>query len=275
MPSREAVLQKQQPIRSARAGHDFRSVTEQAGEHVSAAQISRLAQRYYWAGQFCHDKDVAEVACGAGQGLGYLASVARSVRAGDITPALVQHAKAQYGARIEITELDAQELPYEANSLDVVILFEAIYYLPSAESFIRECRRVLRPEGALLLATANCDLFDFNPSPFSVRYYGVPELTALLGRHGFEVECFGGSPLVAATPGRRVLRLVKRVAVMLHLIPGSMRGKRWLKRLVFGKLVVMPNELRPGEHSFEAPTPIDASCRDRIHQVLYCAAKVR
>jgi SAM-dependent methyltransferase len=250
---------------------DFTTVTEITGEEVSTAQVERLAQRYYWAGDYCRDKDVLEVACGAGQGLGYLASVAHSVRGGDITPALVERAVTYYGERVPVTLMDAENLRLEAASVDVVILFEAIYYLQSAERFVDEVLRVLRPGGVLLVATANRDLFDFNPSPFSVRYYGVPELGELLRRRGFHTVLFGGSPASSGGLVKPVLRLAKMIAVKFHLIPGSMRGKQMLKRLVFGTLVPMPDEVTAGLR-YEAPVPIEDSRPDTVHQVIFCAA---
>jgi len=39
----------------------------------------------------------------------------------------------------------------------VIILFEAIYYIPDAEKFVEECARVLRLGGKVLIATANKD----------------------------------------------------------------------------------------------------------------------
>jgi SAM-dependent methyltransferase len=252
--------------------HDFSTVTELSGELVTRAQIDRLIQRYYWAGEYARNKDVLEVASGAGQGLGYLSSVAASCRAGDITPALVARATAHYGTRLPITVMDALSLPFDASTLDVVILFEAIYYLPSAEQFFRECKRVLRPGGVLLLATANRDLFDFNPSPFAVRYYGVAELSRLLEREGFTADFFGGSPLHSRSLLHQALRIVKKTAVSLRMIPGSMKGKRLLKRLVFGRLVTMPKELSPGL-PYLAPTPIESDHPDMVHQVIYCVAR--
>src|SRR3990167_7027566 len=119
---------------------NFTTVTELSGDSVSAEQVDRMAHRYYWAAEYCRNKDVLEVACGTGQGLGYLASVARSVRAGDITASLVSQAQKYYGDRVCITEMDAHQLPFESNSFDVIILFEAIYYLASAEQFVDECQ---------------------------------------------------------------------------------------------------------------------------------------
>jgi len=72
---------------------DFSSVTEIGGEKVTTAQIERVVQRYFWAGMFCQNKNVLEVACGVGQGLGYLDTVAQTIQAGDVTPALVNLAK--------------------------------------------------------------------------------------------------------------------------------------------------------------------------------------
>lgn len=254
---------------------NFLAITEVGGELVSQAQIVRFQQRYIWAGLFCKGKDVLEAACGTGPGLGYLASVSKSLTAGDYSPEVLAVTRAHYGDRIALHEFNAQATPFADTSFDVVILFEAIYYLPDAESFITECRRLLRPGGVLLLATANRDLFDFNPSPFSVRYYNPPELSALLRKHGFDVDFFGGSPINPSGLKNRILRLAKKMAVSFNLIPGSMRSKRFLKRLVFGRLVPLPRELRIGDARYEAPVSIDGAAADTVHQVLYCVAKLR
>ena len=97
----------------------------------------------------------------------------------------------------------------------------------------------------------------------------------MLSSHGFDTQFFGGSPVVPPSLKGRVLRLAKKVAVTSNLIPGSMRGKRWLKRLVFGKLVTMPSELLAGDVKYVPPVPLDGRRPDAIHQVLYCVAKVR
>src|SRR2546425_9254983 len=59
---------------------DFTVVTELAGDPGSREQIQRAYRRYYWDGQYVKGADVVEVACGVGQGLGYLATLAKSVR---------------------------------------------------------------------------------------------------------------------------------------------------------------------------------------------------
>lgn len=253
---------------------DFSIVTERGGEPVSRAQLERFHQRYLWAATFCEGRDVLELACGTGPGLGYLRSRSRTLVAGDLSPSVLAVARAHYGDRVRLVELDACATPFDSGSFDVIILFEAIYYLPDVTTFAREVHRLLRPGGVLLLASANKDLPDFNPSPFSTAYLNPPELADLFGRAGFSIRFLGGSP-IESSGGLRfaVLRMVKRVAVALHLIPRSMRGKRLLKRIVFGRLVQMPVEFVDDGVEYCPPRPIDAGSPDRRHQVLYCVAE--
>jgi SAM-dependent methyltransferase len=251
---------------------DFLSVTELSGDMVSQEQVDRMIRRYYWAGSYCNGKDVLEVACGTGQGIGYLASLARSFRAGDYSQAILAIARKHYGDRFSIQQFDAQDLPFEAASLDTVIIFEALYYIPVAERFFAECKRVLRPGGVLLISNANRDLFDFNPSPHSFTYHGVRELTGRLQHHGFSVECFGDTPIGEVSLAQRVLRPVKALAARAGLIPKSMAAKKLLKRLVFGKLVPLPAEIPAGLSVVCKPDPLALDEPARGHKVILCAA---
>lgn len=251
----------------------FEIVTETAGEAVTRPQLERFVQRYLWAAEHCRGGATLEVACGTGPGLGHLARVSRMLVAGDYNATVLGVAFAQYGDRIPLLQFDAQALPFESSSLDTIILFEALYYLPNAAVFVEECHRVLRPSGKLLIATANPDLPDFNPSPFSTCYLNLPELTRLLGERGFHASCFGGSPVPQAGLATAFVRKLKTWAVRLGLIPRSMRGKRFLKRLVFGKLVRLPLEFRAEGASYDPPVPVDADSPNLNYQVLYCLAQ--
>jgi SAM-dependent methyltransferase len=253
---------------------DFSEVTELAGEEVSSEQVMRVCTRYAWAVKYCDGKDVLEIACGSGPGLGVLAKRARSLVAGDISESILGRARRHYGSRIDLRVMDAQSLPFPDSSLDVVIIFEALYYVPDAECFMKECRRVLRRGGMVLVSNANKDLSDFNPSPHSHVYHGVAELTGLARRHGMEPEFFGDIPIAEVSWRQKVLRPVKKCAVALGLVPRSMAGKRLLKRLVFGSPATFPPEvldsMLPGDlHLASLP----AGVADRKHKVVLCAAR--
>lgn len=253
----------------------FADVTELAGTEISAEQLQRMSHRYHWAAQFCEGKDVVEVACGSGQGLGILAATSKSVEAGDISPKILSIPRGHYAGRLRLSEFDAQSLPFADSSKDVVVLFEAIYYVPDAERFVSECRRVLRPDGKVLIATANRDLADFNPSPSSHKYYGVRELAEVFARHGFTVEVFGYMPVESLSWRQKLLRPVKRLVVSAGLMPKTMAGKKLLKRLVFGRLIPMPAELPREAGPVAQPAPLPANVPDVLHKVLYACATVR
>ena len=247
---------------------NYVDVTELSGDEVSREQVERMCHRYYWAGEFCRGKDVLEAGCGAGQGLGYIAGLARSLIAGDFSQEIVEMARRHYGERVEIQRFDAQDMPFDDDSFDVVILFEAIYYLPSAKRFVEQCKRVLRPGGKVLITSANKDLYDYNPSPHAHGNYGTKELFELFNANGFAVECFGSTRVDRVSVRQRLLRPVKKLAVALDLIPKTMNAKKILKRIVFGKLVPMPHEVTKGTARLVDPEHVEVSLLRRRRRLL-------
>jgi SAM-dependent methyltransferase len=252
----------------------FADVTELAGQKISAEQLERTCNRYYWAKTFVENRDILEAGCGAGQGLGYLSRYARSVVAGDVSAEVMNRAQETYGDTIELKVFDATSIPWADQSFDSLLLFEAIYYLPDVDAFFQEARRVLRPGGHLLIATANKDLYDFNPSPFSVCYYGVKELGDLCDRHGFESKFWGFIDLSNVSLRQRILRPVKSIASRLGLIPKTMSGKELLKKIFFGTMVDMPASILDTPVDFVEPTTIPGKLPDNRHKVIYCAARL-
>jgi SAM-dependent methyltransferase len=260
---------------SGDANAHFAEVTEIGGQKISAEQLERNCNRYYWARQFVEGGDVIEAACGAGQGLGYLAQHAKSVVGGDISAEVMGRARATYGDAIDLRVFDAAAMPWPDNSFDTVLLFEAIYYLPDVDNFFKEARRVLKPGGHLLIATANKDLYDFNPSPFSIRYFGITDLAELCERHGFESSFWGFVDTSKVSLRQRILRPVKSMAARLGLIPKTMGGKELLKKLFFGTMVEMPASILDTPVPYVEPTLLSAERPDIRHKVIYCAARMR
>ena len=71
---------------------------------------------------------------------------------------------------------------------------------------------------------------------------------------------------------QRALRPVKRLAVMLGVMPKTTAGKKWLKRIVFGGLVAMPAEITAETSQYVEPARISSSRPDTEHKVIYCVA---
>ena len=255
---------------------DYTTVTEQPGLPVTSEQMTMLYTRYHTASRFCQGKDLLEVGCGPGVGLGYLAQKARTVVAGDIDESLLSEAQERYKGRenIELRFFDAHQLPFDDNAFDVVLLFETIYYLAQPEKFLEECSRVLRSNGVLLICTANKDCAEFVESPFSLRYYSAPELADLLRKAGFDVELFGAFTLDAVSLKQRLVSITRRAAAALHLMPGSLTARALLKRVFYGHLLTLPEELEEGMAQFYPLEPIPSDSPDSRHKVLYAIAQI-
>jgi hypothetical protein len=138
---------------------------------------------------------------------------------------------------------------------------------------VHECKRVLRENGIVLIATANKDLYDFNPSPNSYEYYGVTELNKVFGDFGFTTEFYGYMDTSSLSLRQKILRPVKKIVVSSGLMPKTMAGKKLLKRFVFGKLETMPADISNVKINFKTPRKINAKISDINHKVIYCVAK--
>ena len=248
---------------------DYETVTEVPGVGANAEQLAMMYTRYGWAGRIAEGKDVLEVACGSGIGLGHLAHRANKVVGVDYDPKLAELARRQYAGRIEVREGNAESLPFDDASFDVVLLLEALYYLPNPEAFIRGARRLLRPGGKLLINSANCERRDFNPSPFSTRYFSASEIKEVLERNGFHTEVFAAFPLESHGAGDVVRQMCRNVAVKLRLIPKNMKWKAVVKRLFFGKLKPLPNALGAELPTGESLVPIHGGQPVTNYKVLY------
>lgn len=256
---------------------DYSIVTELPGSKVTKLQLQREYNRYKFGSVLCEGKDVLEVACGGGQGLGLLARKARKVVGGDCDKTNLSYAVSTYKGRdnIEVVEIDAHNLQFNEGAFDVILLYEAIYYLKSPEKFLKECKRVLRKDGIVIICTANKDWPDFNPSPYSYRYFSVPELKQLFEGEGFGVEFFGAFPDYRATLSSKIKSLIKRTAVKFNLMPKTMKCKFLLKKMFYGEMVELPRELADGMLDYEPPRPISNDKVDILHTAVYAVVKLK
>lgn len=253
---------------------NFSSITELPESKVLPIQVERSYSRYKFGSLYCESKDVLEIACGGGQGLGLIAKTAKSVVGSDYEISNIETAKKTFSGlpNIQLNQFDAHNIPYPENSFDVILIYEAIYYLKDVTKFLQECYRVLRSNGKLIICTANKDWPDFNPSPFSYTYFSIPELNKILSENGFSSNFFGAFPDIQHGIRDKVISFIKRIAVKLHLMPKTMKGKVLLKKLFFGGLCHMPAEFKEGCAPYTPPISIPSDKQDKIHTALYAVA---
>ena len=190
----------------------------------------------------------------------------------DIDNGLVDIARRTYGNRpnVEVLFGDAEHLPFPDSIFDVLLLYEAIYYLPSPDKFLRKALRVLKNGGTLIICSANKSLKDFNPSPFSYSYFSADELSGLLENNGYSnVQIYGQTPVDRESSLSAFLSCLKRLAVKMNLMPRTMAGKEILKRLFYGKLHELPPEITDAMGAYSRPQLITANRSNADYKVLF------
>ncbi len=255
---------------------DFTAITEMPGSALNQEQLARITQRYQLGAALAQDKDVLEVACGAGIGLGALQQCARSLVGFDYTFSVLAMAHSHYAQRVPLVCADAQQLPFADGKFDLVLAFEAIYYLPRLDWFLAECRRVLGAGGTLLICTSNPDWPHFAAGQLSVGYPNLPTLAAALHKAEFPAAHFYGAlPVEAASYAKRVRAALRQQLLHYKLFTLDSAFTRRLKALAYGQLVPLPLELllpTPPTDPYSGLTPLAANTPDRVHRVLFSLA---
>ena len=126
----------------------------------------------------------------------------------------------------------------------------------------------------MLIETVDKDWSEFNPSPLSTCYFSVPELGKPLQGNGFKVEFYGAFSSIPKTVKEKIISIIRRLAVSLHLIPRTMKGKELLKKIFYGKLIPLKEEMEDGICEYDPPEPISSDTASFEYKVIYSLGRI-
>ena len=221
---------------------------------LSALEIDYIQRLFPW-----KDRLVGDIGAGAGRMPVILASAGAKVVALDLSAnlmrALRRRADGANQAIYEVSVGDAENLPLAMASLDVVACLMTLELLPNPQRAVSEMRRVLKPNGVLILGANNrLSIGHLASVPSAIyrwavgrrpiyRAYTARELRRWLSEAGFvirQVRGFGLLPPGVSIPLSRdralplYPRVVGRWALTLevkHGLGGGILG-RFAKELI-------------------------------------------
>ncbi|MFZ1523007.1 MAG: methyltransferase domain-containing protein [Candidatus Saccharimonadales bacterium] len=140
-------------------------------------------QRYNQTRDIVKGKVVLDIASGSGYGTKIISKYAKKVYGVDINYGAVNYARENYSAKnIEYMTGSGTNIPIGNKSVDVVTTFETIEHIDDYESFIKEIKRVLKPDGLAIISTPN-DLEYGEGNHFHIHEFEHKELLTLIEKY--------------------------------------------------------------------------------------------
>ena len=151
--------------------------------------------RYAMACQFSKEKNVLDIASGEGYGSKMLAEIANSVIGIDISKDAVFYSKNKYRfVNLNFCVGSCNSIPLIDSSIDCIACFETIEHHNHHEKMLSEFKRVLKPNGVLIISTPDkheySDITGYD-NPFHEKELYRNEFETLLLRFFDNIQVYG------------------------------------------------------------------------------------
>ena len=163
-----------------------------------AAELTVHLARYSLAQKVCRGLDVLDVACGEGYGSYLMASLwgAKSVKGVDVSEEAVKVARDMFScpnAEFHAAPAEDVDALFAPQTFDLVVSLETIEHLSDPHKFLRAVKKVLKPNGVLILSCPN-DHWFYGPgetqNPFHLRSYYFDEFKQEAEEYLGEAVCY-------------------------------------------------------------------------------------
>lgn len=158
------------------------------GEHL---------HRYYEANNLISKPKsiILDIACGSGFGSHYLSENGHNVIGCDIDVNTINECNARFeNTNLNYIQADGAKLQFDNNNFDYVISFETIEHTSDYNKMLEEFKRVLKPEGKVIISTPN---FNINSpkgiivNKFHTQEWDYLSFSSLLNIHFCSFKIYG------------------------------------------------------------------------------------
>lgn len=131
----------------------------------------------------------------------------------DITPKMIEVAKAKNLKGVNWVVGDCENLPFEENSFDVIICSNSFHHYPNPQDFYRSVERVLKPGGRLILQ----DYTALEPVRWLMNHIEMP-IANLFGHGDVTVSSLKQIREYCENAGLKVEKLERGKKLRLYLV---------------------------------------------------------
>jgi SAM-dependent methyltransferase len=188
---------------------------EMAGELVAAEHLAR----YGWACRLVRGRRVLDAGCGAGYGSAMLSAAgADAVTGVDRAQAVLEVAQQGAPENVRFEVADVASLPFAAASFDAVVCFEVIEHVEDRDAVLDELRRVLAPDGLLIISSPNRDRYvpgnphhrhEYTPRELRAALEARFPAVALVAQHAMLASVVSAAPAAGPLAQAAVASLVE------------------------------------------------------------------
>ncbi len=149
------------------------------GETIEAEHLAR----YRWASQLVPGRTrVLDAGCGMAYGTALLAASGAAETVGvDLAEEVLDGVRQDMPAGVVLLAGDVRRLAFDDGIFDLVVCFEVIEHVSEPGQVLDELRRVLAPDGVLVISSPNRDTYP-QGNPHHIHEFNPPELESELGR---------------------------------------------------------------------------------------------
>ena len=131
----------------------------------------------------------------------------------DLTPEMIAKAKAKNLPNTELVVGDCENLPFDAESFDVVINSQSLHHYPNPQAFFKSVYRVLKPCGCLILR----DNTGPKPIMWAMNHIMIP-LCNLVGHGDVKGHLIPEVRKMCEAAGLSVEKLEQQKGFRMHLV---------------------------------------------------------
>ena len=240
--------------------------TEREGAYFPLNAINEVSQRYFFAKKYCKNKVVLEIGPGTGIASDKLINISKEYVCVEYSKENYQILKKKY-PDIQSVNSDFLTVDLLDKKFDTIISMANIYYF-DFQKFIAKCSKYNTKNGDLVFCTTNISHQDFNPAPFSIKYYSLSKLREIMNNYGYKTTFYGAFKKVNNTgTSANILNKILKILIPKFIV---YQMKILLKKIK--PFAIDSHEISTTNKKMQLDL-VDSDSDSKDYIVLYCSAK--